>query len=107
VLVTPEIKEMVWSALTSLASAPAAERTMTGLTMLLQSTVLRSALSPYTLDGPFGALLDAARDDLALSDMQCFETEALMGQAGSRRSDLSLPPARSPLHRSADPAHSR
>jgi type IV secretion system protein VirB4 len=82
VLVTPEIKEMVWSALTSLASAPAAERTMTGLTMLLQSTVLRSALSPYTLDGPFGALLDAARDDLALSDMQCFETEALMGQAG-------------------------
>jgi type IV secretion system protein VirB4 len=82
VLVTPEIKEMVWSALTSLASAPATERTMTGLTMLLQSTVLRSALSPYTLDGPFGALLDAARDDLALSDMQCFETEALMGQAG-------------------------
>jgi type IV secretion system protein VirB4 len=82
VLVTPEIKEMVWSALTSLASAPAAERTMTGLAMLLQSTVLRSALSPYTLDGPFGALLDAARDDLALSDMQCFETEALMGQAG-------------------------
>jgi type IV secretion system protein VirB4 len=37
VLVTPEIKDMVWSALTSLASAPASERTMTGLTMLLQS----------------------------------------------------------------------
>jgi type IV secretion system protein VirB4 len=30
--------------------------------------MLRSALSPYTLEGPFGGLLDAARDDLALSD---------------------------------------
>ena len=83
VLVTPEIKDMVWSALTSLAGAPASERTMTGLTMLLQSSMLRSALSPYTLEGPFGGLLDAARDDLALSDLQCFETEALMGQAGA------------------------
>lgn len=83
VLVTPEIKDMVWSALTSLAGAPAPERTMTGLTMLLQSSMLRSALSPYTLEGPFGSLLDAARDDLSLSDLQCFETEALMGQAGA------------------------
>jgi type IV secretion system protein VirB4 len=28
-------------------------------------------------------VLDAARDDLSLSDFQCFETEALMGQAGA------------------------
>lgn len=82
VLVTPEIKETVWSALTSLASAPADERTMTGLSLLLQSVQLRSALQPYTLEGPFGRLLDAADDGLALSDVQCFETEALMGQAG-------------------------
>ncbi|KHK91879.1 conjugal transfer protein TrbE [Novosphingobium malaysiense] len=80
VLVTPEIKEALWSALTSLASAPAVERTLTGLSLLLQSQVLRSALAPYTLEGPFGALLDAAGDDLAHADVQCFETEALMGQ---------------------------
>lgn len=81
-VVTPEVKEAVWSALTSLASAPVEERTLTGLSLLLQSTALRSALAPYTLEGPFGRLLDAAEDDLRMADIQCFETEALMG-AGS------------------------
>ncbi|MGQ0588314.1 MAG: conjugal transfer protein TrbE [Sphingosinicella sp.] len=82
VLITPEVKEAVWLALTSLATAPAEERTLTGLTLLLQSTALRAALAPYTLEGPFGRLLDAAEDDLAFHHVQCFETEALMGQAG-------------------------
>ncbi len=82
VAVTPEVKEAVWSALTSLASAPPEERTLTGLSLLLQSAPLRSALAPYTLEGPFGRLLDAAEDDLRIADVQCFETEALMGQAG-------------------------
>jgi type IV secretion system protein VirB4 len=82
VLVTPEIKEAIWSALTSLASAPVEERTLTGLVLLLQSNALRSALGSYTLDGPYGRLLDAAESDLAFSDVQCFETESLMGQAG-------------------------
>jgi len=76
--VTPEIKETVWSALNSLASAPAAERTITGLSVLLQSNALKSALLPYTLEGPFGRLLDADNDDLSLRDIQCFETETLM-----------------------------
>jgi type IV secretion/conjugal transfer VirB4 family ATPase len=80
--VTPEIKEAVWSALGSLASAPADERTLTGLALLLQSNSLRTALTAYTLDGPYGRLLDAAEQNLALADVQCFETEALMGQVG-------------------------
>lgn len=81
VTLTPEVKEMVWAALGSLASAPAEERTMTGLSLLLQSNALKSALQPYTLEGPFGRLLDAAENNLDLADVQCFETEALMGQA--------------------------
>ncbi len=80
--VTPEVKEAIWSALTNLATAPIEERTLTGLALLLQSASLRMALAPYTLEGPFGRLLDAAEDDLAIADVQCFETEALMGQAG-------------------------
>lgn len=76
--VTPEIKEAIWSALNSLATAPAEERTLTGLSVLLQSNALKSALMPYTLDGPFGRLLDAAENHLALADVQCFETEDLM-----------------------------
>jgi type IV secretion system protein VirB4 len=78
VAVTPEVKEAIWSGLGSLASAPAAERTLTGLSLLLQSNALRSALQPYTLEGPFGRLLDAAEDRLAIADVQCFETEELM-----------------------------
>lgn len=83
VIVTPEVKDAVWSALGSLASAPPAERTLTGLSLLLQSNALKSALQPYTLEGPFGALLDAAEESLALGDVQCFETEALMGSASA------------------------
>ena len=82
VAVTPEVKDAVWSALASLASAPPDERTLTGLTLLLQSNALRTALGAYTLDGPYGRLLDAAEQHLAFADLQCFETEALMGQAG-------------------------
>ncbi|MDR5729989.1 MAG: conjugal transfer protein TrbE [Terriglobia bacterium] len=81
--VTPEIKETLWSALSNLASAPAVERTMTGLSVLLQSNALKSALMPYTLEGPFGRLLDADNDALALRDIQCFETETLMHEAGA------------------------
>lgn len=80
--VTPEVKDAVWSALGNLATAPAEERTLTGLSVLLQSNPIKAALQPYTLDGPFGRLLDAADDRLALSDVQCFETEELMHQAG-------------------------
>jgi len=81
VALTPEIKETVWSALSSLATAPVQERTLTGLSVLLQSNALKSALQSYTLEGPFGRLLDAAEDRLALADVQCFETEGLLHQA--------------------------
>lgn len=37
---------------------------------------------PYTLDGPFGRLLDAAENRLAFGDVQCFETEELMHEQG-------------------------
>jgi type IV secretion system protein VirB4 len=76
--VTPDVKETVWSALQNLAAAPVEERTLTGLSVLLQSNALRTALSPYTLEGPFGRMLDAAEDEFAASDLQCFETETLL-----------------------------
>ena len=81
VVVTPDIRDAIWSALTSLASAPASERTLTGLSLLLQSNALKAALQPFTLEGPHGRLLDAAEEGLALGSVECFETEALMGQA--------------------------
>src|SRR3546814_4009022 len=82
VVVAPGVKEAVRSPRTNLAPAPVEQRTLTGLSLRLQSAPLRVALAPYTLEGPFGRLLDAAEDDLAIADVQCFETEALMGHAG-------------------------
>lgn len=81
VVVSPEVKEMIWSALGSLASAPSEQRTITGLALLLQSNELRQALAPYTLEGAHGRLLDAAAEQVSLADVQCFETEALLAQS--------------------------
>ena len=83
VAVTPEIKDALWSALLSLATAPQEERTLTGLSLLLQSNALKAALQPYTLEGPFGQLLDGAEDQLSIADVHCFETETLMAQPGA------------------------
>ncbi|MEM7621227.1 MAG: conjugal transfer protein TrbE, partial [Pseudomonadota bacterium] len=60
--VTPDISKRLWTALTNLASAPQSQRTLTGLKLLLQHKDVRDALLPYTLGGPFGALLDADQD---------------------------------------------
>jgi type IV secretion/conjugal transfer VirB4 family ATPase len=79
VAVTPEVKELLWAALGSLASAPVHERTLTGLSVLLQSQALKRALQPYCLNGPWGRLLDADAERLGEADVQAVETEGLIG----------------------------
>jgi type IV secretion system protein VirB4 len=83
VAVTPDLKEHLWSALTSLASAPVAERTITGLTVLLQSGALKQALQPYTVGGAWGRLLDAETEYLGSAEVQAFETEGLIGSGAA------------------------
>jgi type IV secretion system protein TrbE len=78
----PSIKDQVWTALNSLASAPKVERTLTGLSLLLQSNQLRQALLPYTLEGPWGSLLDGKEDKLSFADVMHFELEGLMETKG-------------------------
>jgi len=78
VIVGPDEKAAVWSALGSLAGAPLEQRTLTGLSVLLQSNALRQALAPYVLGGAHGKLLDADRDRLGSADVQGFEMEELM-----------------------------
>lgn len=77
--ITPEAKDHLWSALTSLASARLPERTLTGLSVLLQSTTLKRALQPYCLGGPYGRLLDAEFERIGEASVQAFETEGLIG----------------------------
>jgi type IV secretion system protein TrbE len=79
VTVTPDVKDHLWSALSSLASAPIGERTLTGLVVLLQSLAVKRALQPYCLGGPFGRLLDAEIEQLGGARVQVFETEGLIG----------------------------
>ena len=81
--IIPELKEHLWTALTSLATAPREERTLTGLSILLQSHALKQALKPYTLAGPWGRLLDAETERLGEASIQAFETEGLIGSAAA------------------------
>jgi type IV secretion system protein VirB4 len=83
VAISPTAKEHVWSALTSLASSPIQERTITGLAVLLQSTALKQALQPYCVGGPSGRLLDAEAEQLGIASVQAFETEGLIGSAAA------------------------
>ncbi|GLV25943.1 hypothetical protein [Sphingobium sp. TomTYG45] len=75
----PVAKELLWAALCSLASAPPAERTLTGLVVLLQDMRLKQALAPFCLSGPWGQLLDGEEEGLSSNTCQVFETEGLVG----------------------------
>jgi len=79
ITITPEAKEHIWTALTSLASAPIEERTITGLCVLLQSNDLKQALRPYCVGGAYGRLLDAETEQLGSAAVQAFEIEGLVG----------------------------
>ncbi|MDR3465263.1 MAG: conjugal transfer protein TrbE, partial [Xanthobacteraceae bacterium] len=83
VAVTPDAKEHIWTALTSLASAPMSERTITGLSVLLQSQALKQTLRPYCVGGAHGRLLDAETERLGEASFQAFETEGLIGTAAA------------------------
>lgn len=76
--ITPETKDTIWNALTSLSNVPQEQRTLTGLKALLQDNQLRQALDTYCLGGPYGEILDADSEVFYQSNWQCFEMEDLM-----------------------------
>jgi len=75
---TPEDRNELWRALSNLATAPAQQRTLTGLMLTLQSRELREALKYYTIDGPHGLLLDADMDGLSRGTFQGFDLKSLL-----------------------------
>jgi type IV secretion system protein VirB4 len=83
IVVDPQVKEHLWSALGSLGTAPTAERTLTGLAVLLQSRELKQALAPYCVGGAYGRLLDAENEQLGSARVQAFETEGLTGSGAA------------------------
>lgn len=83
VTIDAQAKEHLWSAINSLATAPVAERTLTGLAVLLQAQDLKQAVAPYCVGGPYGQLLDAESEHLGDARVQAFETEGLTGSAAA------------------------
>lgn len=79
--ITPELKSTVWAALCSLANAPVGERTISGFVFLVQDKRIKQAMEPLTLNGAFGRLFDANRDNLQYGRWQVFEMAKLMNMA--------------------------
>jgi len=76
---SPAGKQELWGALSNLRSMPRNQRTLSTLYNLVQDPGVRSALRNYTLDGPYGHLLDADHDTLTeKGNWQAFEMQHLM-----------------------------
>ena len=76
-------KEALWSALGSLAGFAKEQRTLTVLTSLVQDLEIRKALQAFTLEGPYGALLDASETTWSNAAWQCFDLETLTDLPGA------------------------
>src|SRR5450631_2039864 len=74
---TPEKKAALWNALVRLGQSAPKDRTITGLKTLVQDKGIKEALAPYTIDGPYGKLLDAESDTLGYGRWQVFEMHEL------------------------------
>jgi len=83
IAITPRIKAEVWATLTSLATAPSEQQTISGFIALTQNQTVRQALASYSVDGPLGHIFDATRDTLKYSRWQSFEMETLMGTSAA------------------------
>ncbi len=75
---TPERKGALWQALGRLGQAGRKDRTLTALRALVQDKGLKEALAPYTVDGPYGRILDADVERLGDGRWQVFEMHELM-----------------------------
>lgn len=87
--ITPLIKESVWSTLSVLATAPVAERTISGFIALCQHSGIRQSLAFISIDGPLGRIFDATSDTLTYSRWQVFEMEVLMNMPAAVAPALS------------------
>jgi len=76
---SPRLREAIWSALGVLADAPPAQRTLTLFRALVQDPSAAAALEPFSLQGPYGSLLDAAEGEADRSSpFDTYELESLM-----------------------------
>ena len=75
----PAMKKEIDSALQNLATYAKASRTLTLFTELVQSREVREAIRPYTMQGNYGAIFDAAEEMMEGGAWVTLEMHALMG----------------------------
>jgi type IV secretion system protein TrbE len=81
VAIDPQRRDELWRALGVLSERPAAERTLSVFSGLVQDADIRMALEPFTHAGPWGRLLDADEVLLDERDVLAFEMGELMQRA--------------------------
>ncbi len=74
--ISPRVRQDIHIALELLADSKS--KTMTDFINTVQSLEIREALTPYSLSGSMGKLLDASEDGFKQSKFQVFEMEHLM-----------------------------
>lgn len=71
-------KKELDNALRTLSTMPIEQRTLTGITSVIQSKELRQAFELYTMDGIYGPIIDADNESLSISTWSTFEMGKLM-----------------------------
>ena len=89
VTITPRMREEIWSTLSSMATSPVSQRTLTIFRSLIQDREIAGALEPFTMQGPHGRLLDASATRIANARLLCFEMESLMASKAATAATLS------------------
>ncbi len=78
VTLTPEIKEIVWRALTTLEKSPVERRTLTSFLIAVSDFEVKRAIKPYTLSGPYGIYFDGNKDSFSSDRWQVFEMDHVL-----------------------------
>lgn len=76
--ITPKEREIIQTALDSVAASPKEERTITGLITMIQSETIRNGFRDLSLKGAYGSLFDSAEDKFGAGRWQVFEMEKIM-----------------------------
>jgi type IV secretion system protein VirB4 len=76
---TPRQKDAIHRAIRLMRQNGPVGRTLTDFVTTVQDQDIRDALTPYTIDGPLGEMLDSAEDGVLDGSFTVFELEELMG----------------------------
>ena len=76
--ITPEIKETVWRALTTLEKSPVERRTLTSFMTAVSDFDVKRAIKQYTISGAYGMYFDGDKDSFSSERWQVFEMDHVL-----------------------------